>query len=304
MTRGHITVTAVLAVGGASRHGVLSVAAALESRSEHPIGRAIVSRALDDGLDVAPGADYRALPGLGAEAQVAAATAIVGSHRLFEARRLCTASLHARIDEVTEAGGTPVLVGHAGEALGVIGLTDELRDTGREAVVRLRRQGVDRLVLLTGDTRASADAVGAAAGLDETHAELLPADKVEAVQRLRARYGPVAMVGDGVNDAPALAAADVGIAIGAAGADVAIEAADVTLMSGDLGKLAYAVRLGRAALFNVRMNIAVAVGFKVAFMALAASGFATLWMAVLADTGASILVTMNGLRLLRVRHQA
>jgi Cd2+/Zn2+-exporting ATPase len=301
LTHGRITVTNVLGVDGVSSHGVLAVAAALESRSEHPIGRAIVSRAIVDGLDVAPGLRYRALPGLGAEAHVAEAPAIVGSHRLFEERQLCTPSLHARIDQVTDLGGTAVLVGHDGAALGVIGLADEMRDGGREAVAGLRKHGVDRIVLLTGDTRANADAIMAATGLDEAHAELMPADKVALVGRLRAHYGPVAMVGDGVNDAPALAAADVGIAMGIAGTDIAIETADVALMSDDLAKLSYAIRLGRATMFNIRTNVAVALGLKLAFVALAASGLATLWMAVLADTGASLLVTLNSVRLLRMR---
>jgi Cd2+/Zn2+-exporting ATPase len=212
---------------------------------------------------------------------------------------MCTPSLHARLDEVT--GGSAVLVGHAGTALGVIGLAHETRRGGREMIAQLRHAGVERVVLLSGDTRSNADAVMNQVGLDEVHADLMPADKVTLVNRLRAQYGPVAMVGDGVNDAPALASADVGIAMGAAGSGVAIETADVALMTDDLSKLPYAILLGRAALGNIRMNIAVALGLKIAFVALAATGLATLWMAVLADTGASILVTMNSLRLLKMR---
>jgi Cd2+/Zn2+-exporting ATPase len=301
LTHGRVQVTDVLGVDGVTTHGVLSVAAALESRSEHPIGRAIVTRAVADGVAIEPGEEYRALPGLGAEARVAAATAVVGSHRLFEQRQLCTASLHDRIDQVTGGGGTPVLVGHDGAALGVIGLSDEVRATSRAAIAELRHQGVARVVLLTGDSGINAEVIGASVGLDEVHAELLPADKAALVGDLRAQYGPVAMVGDGINDAPALAAADVGIAMGAAGTDVAIETADVALMADDLGKLPYAFQLGRATLANIRTNVAVALGLKLAFVILATTGVATLWMAVLADTGASLLVTANSLRLLRVR---
>jgi Cd2+/Zn2+-exporting ATPase len=301
LTYNRVIVTEVLGVDGVSTTGVLSVAAALESRSEHPIGRAIVDRAKTAGLDVVPGLGFRALPGLGAEAVVAAAPAIIGSHRLFEERRLCTAALHARIEEVEERGATPVLVSHGGEALGVIGLADRPRDAGRKVVAGLRDQGVERLVLLTGDARPSAESILRGAGLDEAHAELLPGDKAAALAKLRERYGPVAMVGDGVNDAPALAAADVGIAMGGAGNDVALETADVVLMSDDLGKLPYALRLSRATLRNVRTNVTIALTLKLAFVALAAAGVATLWMAIVADTGASLIVTANSLRLLRLR---
>jgi Cd2+/Zn2+-exporting ATPase len=301
LTHGRVRVTDVFGVDGASDFGVLSVAAALESRSEHPIGRAIVSRALAHGLQIAPGEGYRALPGLGAEAQVAELPAIIGNHRLFEERQLCTASLHDRLDHVTGRGGTAVLVGHDGSALGVIGLSDEMRLGGPEAIDQLRAQGVRRVVLLSGDTQRNTDAAMASSGVDEAHADLMPAEKAEWVARLREQYGPVAMVGDGINDAPALAAADVGIAMGVAGTDVAIETADVALMSDDLNNVPFALRLGRLSLNNIRVNVGIALGLKVAFVAMAAMGIATLWMAIVADTGASLLVTANGLRLLAAR---
>lgn len=301
LTRGHVTVTDVLGVDGVSTHGVLSIAAALESRSEHPIGRAIVSRARGEGLDVPAGDRFRALPGLGAEAHVSSALAVVGNHRLFEERRLCTASLHDRIDRLTQLGTTPVLVSHDGAALGAIGLADTMREGGAAAIAALRALGIRELALLSGDSRRNADVLAAKIGIDHVHAELMPGDKVALIAALRAQYGVVAMVGDGVNDAPALAAADVGIAMGAAGTDVALETADVALMSDDLGKLPYAIRLGRATLRNIRANVAIALGLKAVFICLAASGVATLWMAILADTGASVLVTANSLRLLRQR---
>jgi Cd2+/Zn2+-exporting ATPase len=284
-----------------SAEGLLAVAAATEARSEHPIGRAIVNRARAEHVDVTPGDAFRALPGLGAEATVASEPAIVGNHRIFEERQLCTPSLHAHIDAVEDRGGVPVLVGHAGAALGVLGLTDEMREAGRHAVASLRDEGVSRVVLLTGDRTSSAEAVRDGVGLDEAHAELMPHDKVDHVVRLRERYGPVAMVGDGINDAPALAAADVGIAMGQAGTAVAIETADVALMTDDLGRLPYALRLGRATLATIRLNVGLALGLKLAFVVLAISGVATLWMAIVADTGASLLVTASSLRLLRVR---
>lgn len=301
LTRTELSVMEVVGVNGASAHGVLSIAAALESRSEHPIGRAIVMRAHDQGLSIPVGEDFHALPGLGAEARVQSLPAIVGSHRLFEERHLCTPALHDQIDRVTGLGGTAVLVGHAGTALGVIGVADEPREGTHDALAGLRRQGVNHIVLLSGDVRAKVAATRARHDLDDAHGELMPADKVAIVRELQAKYGPVAMVGDGINDAPALAAADVGIAMGAAGSDVAIEAADVALMSDDLRKLPYALRLAHATLSNIRVNVAIALGLKLAFIVLAASGVATLWMAIVADTGASLLVTANGLRLLKLR---
>jgi Zn2+/Cd2+-exporting ATPase len=236
LTSGEVSVREIFGLNGASAHGVLSVAAALESRSEHPIGRAIVTRALHHGVHVAPGSDYRAFPGLGAEAQVGERLAIVGNHRLFEERRLCTPSLHDEMDRMTGMGSTTVLVGHGGAAMGIIGLVDEVRTDGKATVDALRREGVRRVVLLSGDNPETVEAARLSSGADEAYAELLPGDKAAVVEKLRSKYGVVAMVGDGINDAPALAVADVGIAMGLAGADVAIEAADVALMSDDLSK--------------------------------------------------------------------
>ena len=299
VTKGQVTVTDVYSLGAASEHGVLAVAASLESRSEHPIGRAIVAHAERAGLELSPGRGFQALPGLGAEAHVDDVHAIVGNHRLFEQRQLCTDRLHARIDEMTARGGTPVLVGHDGAAMGVIGVADEMRERGRDAIAMLRREGIEHVVLLTGDHQAAAAEVGRALGFDEVHADLLPEDKVALVRGLKARYGSVAMIGDGVNDAPALAAADVGIAMGAAGTDVALETADIALMDDELMKVPFALRLSRRAMRNIRMNVGISLGLKAAFVVLAITGAATLWMAVLADTGASLIVTANALRLLR-----
>jgi len=299
VTKGQMTVTDVHSFGPASSTGVLSVAASLSSRSEHPIGRAIVAHAERTGVTVSPGRGFQALPGLGAEGHVDESHAIVGNHRLFEERGLCTDVLHDRLDRMGSRGGTAVLVGHGGAAVGMIEMADEMRDAGRAAVAELREQDVARVVLLTGDRREVAEEVGRRLGFDEVHAELLPEDKVARVRDLKARYGSVAMIGDGVNDAPALAAADVGIAMGAAGTDVALETADVALMADELMKVPFAIRLSRRAMRNIRTNVALSLGLKAAFVVLAISGVATLWMAVLADTGASLLVTANALRLLR-----
>ena len=296
LTDGRVAVTDIFGVNGATADDVLSVAASLEARSEHPIGRAIVGRARDAGLDVTEGERFRALPGLGAEAMVSTSVAVIGSHRFFESQQLCTDAVHARMAQIEAGGSSPVFIGRGGAALGVIGLADRLRAGSQDVVSDLRGAGVDHVVLLTGDTRRSAETIRVASGVDEVYADLMPDDKVTLVEMLQREHGIVAMVGDGVNDAPALATADVGIAMGAAGTDIALETADVALMSDDLSKLPFAIRLGRATAQTIRVNVGIALGLKFAFVGLAIFGAATLWMAVLADTGASLLVVANGLR--------
>lgn len=298
LTHGRVTVMDVKGVGGVTAHGVLGVAASLESRSEHPIGRAIVTHARTEGVAVSSGDDFRALPGLGAEARVGDLDVIVGSHRLFEDRQLCTPSLHAEFELMAERGETTVLVGRDGEGLGVIGLGDSPKVAGAGAIAALRVAGVQWIALLTGDQRRTADRLRTEFRLDEVHADLLPADKVACVEALRARYGPVLMVGDGVNDAPALAAADLGVAMGSGGSHLAVEAADVTLVGDDLSRLPYLLTLSRRTLSIIRANVVIALGLKLAFIVLAIFGVTSLWMAVLADTGASLIVTANSLRLL------
>ncbi|HEX2343160.1 MAG TPA: heavy metal translocating P-type ATPase [Vicinamibacterales bacterium] len=299
LTKGRLHVTDVEPLDGASAETVLGLAAALEIRSEHPIGRAIVRRAAAAGIAVAAGDSFQALPGRGAEARIAGSPAVVGSHRLFEERGLCSPKIHDRLDALAARGRTAILVARGGEAIGVIGVADELREASRDAVDLLRQQGVRRVALLTGDNTETANAIAREIGVDEVRAELLPEDKVAAIEDLRRRYGTVVMVGDGVNDAPALATADVGIAMGAAGSDAALETADVALMADELLKIPYAVRLSRATVRNIRANIAFSLALKAAFLGLAVAGIATLWMAVVADMGASLIVIANGLRLLR-----
>jgi Cd2+/Zn2+-exporting ATPase len=299
LTKGRIHVTDVEPLDGASAETVLGLAASLEIRSEHPIARAIVRRAEAAGIAVAAADSFQALPGRGAEARIAGSPAVVGSHRLFEERGLCSPKIHDRLDDLAARGRTAILVARGSEAIGVIGVADELREASRDAVDLLRQQGVSRVALLTGDNTETANAIARETGVDEVRAELLPEDKVAAIEDLRRRYGTVAMVGDGVNDAPALATADVGIAMGAAGSDAALETADVALMADELLKIPYAVRLSRATVRNIRANIAFSLALKAAFLGLAVAGVATLWMAVVADMGASLIVIANGLRLLR-----
>jgi Cd2+/Zn2+-exporting ATPase len=275
------------------------VAASLETRSEHPIGRAIVAHASVCGIAPFAVEGFQALAGLGAEARDGEHAIVAGSHRLFEERRLSSPAMKAALADVSARGCSAVMVAARGVGIGVIAVADEPRESGREAIELLRRQGIRHVVLLTGDHEPAARTLAHACGVDEFRAGLLPEHKVAAVRDLRERYGPVAMIGDGVNDAPALAAADVGIAMGVAGTDAALETADVALMADELLKIPYAVRLSRAASRNIRANVAFSIILKSAFLVMAISGTATLWMAVAADMGASLIVIANALRLLR-----
>jgi Cd2+/Zn2+-exporting ATPase len=304
LTRGRVKVVEVVSLNGVGAREVLALAASLESRSEHPIAQAIVHRAEAAGVAVAPPERFEALPGLGAQAVVDGVPVLIGSHRLVEERGLCSTEVDAHLARMSASARTAVLVARAGEdggrgVVGIIAVADEARQAARDAVELLRRHGVSHVALLTGDNQATARALAADLGIDEVCAELLPEDKVHAVERLRARHGTVAMVGDGVNDAPALAAADVGIAMGVAGTDAALETADVALMADELLKIPYTLRLSRATLRNMRVNIAFSLVLKAAFLVLAIGGAATLWMAVVADMGASLIVIGNSLRLLR-----
>jgi Cd2+/Zn2+-exporting ATPase len=299
LTRGVPEVVDVVTLNGASAVTVLGLAAAIEQRSEHPIALAILKRAEEDGIPVDPGTHVTALSGRGAEGQVGGTRVVVGNHRLFEERALCSDEIHRSLDAMGALGRTPVLVARDGTPVGILGVADRSREVGREAVAALRRQGVRQVVMLTGDGPGAARAVAAEVGVDEFMADLTPEGKVAAVADLRRRFGSVAMVGDGVNDAPALALADIGIAMGAAGSDAALETADVALMADDLLKVPYALRLSRTTLKNIKVNLGISLALKTAFVAAAIFGVATLWMAILADTGASVLVVANALRLLR-----
>jgi len=298
LTRGMPHVVDVVALDGLGEPALVGLAAAVEQRSTHPIAHAIVEHAAATGVLAAPADDVRSLSGLGAEGRVAGTHVLLGNHRLFEERRLCTPAIHERLDTMSAAGRTAVIVARDGRPVGIIAVADRSREAGRAAIDLLRQHGVD-VAMLTGDSRATAATIAAELGVGEVRAELMPEDKVAAVDDLRRRYGVVGMVGDGVNDAPALAAADVGIAMGAAGSDAALETADVALMTDDLLKIPYTIRLSRATVRNIRANLAISAVLKAAFVVAAVAGVATLWMAVVADTGASVIVIANALRLLR-----
>ncbi|MSS70685.1 MAG: metal-transporting ATPase [Candidatus Latescibacteria bacterium] len=299
LTEGRFGVDEVVSLDGSSPATVLGLAASVEGRSEHRVAQAILDAARRERLPIRPTERFRALAGLGAEAGVGEETYMLGNHRLVEARGVCGPHVEAVLSRVEGDGRTAVVLADRAHVLGVIAVSDRVREEGAEAVRDLRRGGVEHVAMLTGDNEITARAVAGRLGIEDVRAERLPEDKVKEVRDLVARYGVVAMVGDGINDAPALAAASVGVAMGGAGTDAALETADVALMGDDLRRLAWAVRLGRRTLSVIQQNVVFSVGIKAVFMVLAVSGLATLWMAVAADMGASLVVTANGLRLLR-----
>jgi Cd2+/Zn2+-exporting ATPase len=301
LTRGTPEVVEVITLNGTSVAGVLALAGAVERRSEHPIAQSIVNYAEAAGVEVPLGVNVLSLPGRGAEGRVDGASIVLGNHQLFEERGLCSPFVHDRVRQLGDDGRTAVLIARDGIAVGIIAVADRPRAHSRDVVDLLRRQGIESIVMLTGDSQGTARAVAAELGVDEFHAELMPEDKVAAIEQLRRRYKSVAMVGDGVNDAPALASSDLGIVMGAAGSDAALETADVALMSDELLRIPYALRLSRATLRNIKANLAISLVMKAAFVVAAVAGVATLWMAVIADTGASVIVIVNALRLLRAK---
>jgi Cd2+/Zn2+-exporting ATPase len=289
----------VVPLNGHTEHELLACAAALEAHSTHPLARTILDKAASLGLTYIPATNFTALQGKGAQATIDGQRFWIGSHRLVEELGVENAACHAIAARLEDAGHSLVAISNDKHICGLISVADGIRPAAPEVVGALKRLGIARVVMLTGDNQGTAQAVAATTGLDAFHAEVLPADKVRIVEELRHRFGPVAMVGDGVNDAPAMAAATVGIAMGAIGTDAAIETADIALMSDDLMQLPWLIRHARRTLAVIKQNVAFALGLKLLFIGLAMTGVATLWIAIAADMGASLLVICNGLRLLR-----
>ncbi len=302
LTAGVPEVTDVIAAEGFTEEDVLANAAAVERRSEHPLAEAVMRAAESRGVRV-PGeaSSFRAIVGRGALATVADDELVVGSVKMFEKMSLDLRPMMDRVDGLRTEGKTVVVVGSRREVIGLIALADAPRPESTRSIERLKAAGVRRVLMLTGDNDRTAAAVAARLGIDDYVAELMPQDKVNAIKQLRADGTRVAMVGDGINDAPALAAASVGIAMGAGGSDTALETADIALIASDLSKVPYVVHLSRRALRTVKQNVTVALAIKAVFMIVTALGLTSLWLAVLADTGTSLLVTANGMRLLRTR---
>ncbi|NOZ31510.1 MAG: heavy metal translocating P-type ATPase [Alphaproteobacteria bacterium] len=300
LTKGEPAVVKVIAMGNHTPDEVLQRASALEARSTHPLAEAILARTQSAGLEVTAAEEVKVLPGKGVTGLLNGVEYWLGSNRYLLERGQQTDEIIARAEELEKGGNSVVVVGNGEHVCGLIALADTVRPSARQVIADLRARGIEHLIMLTGDNRATGEAIAAQVGIDEVHAELLPEDKVKAVEQLVEKYGTVAMVGDGVNDAPAMARASFGIAMGAMGSDAAIETADVALMTDDLSKLPWLVGHSKRTLGIIRQNIVFSLGVKAVFVVLTFAGFATLWGAIAADVGASLLVVANAMRLLRV----
>ncbi len=304
LTYGKPVVTDVIPLNDQSSAELLHWAASLDSQSEHPVAAAIVAHCAGahgtERCNLLPVTEFEAIAGRGVQGKFNGQTHYVGNHRLTEENGVCSPAVEAILYRLEQEGKTTAVLTSDREALAVLGVADTLRETSVEAVKELHSLGI-RTVMLTGDNAATAQAIAAKVGIDDVRGNLLPEDKLTAMTALLAEYGEVGMVGDGINNAPALAKASIGFAMGAAGTDTALETADVALMQDDLRKLPLFLALSRQTAQVLTQNIALAIGIKAIFFALALTGKATLWMAVFADIGTSLLVVFNGLRLLRFR---
>jgi Cd2+/Zn2+-exporting ATPase len=298
LTEGRPGVSSVVALAGHSEQEVLAIAAAIEAHSEHPLGRAIVDHARSMGIAVPPAESFLAIKGKGPTAVLDGRSVWAGSHRFMEERGQEPPGVHEQLESLAAGGASIVVIGNDEHVCGLIALGDRVRPGAREVVADLRQAGIQRVVMLTGDNSETAAAVAMATDVDDVRAELLPEDKVAAIEELVDRYGQVGMVGDGVNDAPAMARASVGIAMGAMGTDAAIETADIALMTDDLSRLPWLIRHSRQTLRIIRQNIAASLGVKAVFILLTLAGHASLWAAIAADMGVSLVVVFNALRLL------
>ena len=297
ITHGKPALTDVMAWNGTDPSAAERLAASLAIRSDHPVSQAVARAAQDKGLTPGEVADFAAMPGRGVRGHIDGALYHLGNHRLVEELGVCSPALETNLATLETQGKTVVMLIGPDGVRALFGVADTIKDSSRQAIKDLHALGI-KTVMLSGDNPHTAEAIAQQVGIDKARGNLLPEDKQREIEQLSAQ-GTIGMVGDGINDAPALARADIGFAMGAAGTDTAIETADVALMDDDLRKLPAFVRLSRSTAGVLKQNIALALGIKVVFLVLTFTGQATMWMAVFADMGASLLVVGNGLRLLR-----
>jgi Cd2+/Zn2+-exporting ATPase len=300
LTEGKPKVTDVVPLNSLSRESLLEIIAAMEHRSEHHLASAVLVEAAAAGVDYKRQIleEFNAIPGKGIKATIRGVTYYLGNQRLCEDRKFWNGDVQRRFDQFAREGKSAIVLGKEGEALCIVAVRDTAREQSRDTISELKKLGVSHMVMLSGDHAIAVEQMANEVGLEHRSSAMLPEEKMRRVREMKERYGSVAMVGDGINDAPALAAASVGIAMGSNGTDAALETADVVLMRDDLSMLPLLMRLSRKTMAVARQNIAFALALKLVFLGLSVAGVATLWMAVLADDGAALLVILNGLRLL------
>lgn len=298
LTHGKPVVTDIMELNSITAEQALQLAASLNTHSEHPIAHAIVTRGqMDKPLDVS---DFESITGRGVKGVINGTLYYLGNHRLIEELVICGEHVESTLLPLEKEGKTAVVLATEKQALCVFAVSDTVRDTSVEAVKDLQKMGVT-CIMLTGDNDTTAKAIAAHVGIKDARGNMLPEDKLAVIEELKRRYGVVGMVGDGINDAPALAKSSIGFAMGAAGTDTALETADVALMEDDLRRIALFIALSHKTGAVLKQNISLAIGIKAVFLALNIAGLATLWMAVFADMGASLIVVFNGLRLLKFK---
>jgi len=303
LTEGSPKVTDIIVLDALPARQILKIAAAMEFRSEHHLAGAVLSKAYEenvlfDGVEINR---FESLTSRGVKASIDGKTYYIGNHQLCEEVGQCGPRVEEAIERLEQQGKTVIILGEETQPLAVIGIADTARDESKRAIKHLRQNGIKNVIMLTGDNEGTAKAIADELGVNEYRAGMLPEGKVREVQMLRDRYGKVGMVGDGINDAPALGAASIGIAMGTAGTDTALETADVVLMSDNLSKVAYMMKLSRKTVSIIKQNILIALTTKLVFLVLGVLGTATLWMAILADDGAALVVILNGLRVLKLK---
>lgn len=305
ITEGKPRVQEVIAWNGTAIAEILRIAASLDTQSTHPLAQAVVTYAKEQEVALDAATDFQSVTGRGAKGTIGSHAYFVGNHRMAHELGVCSPELEVKLAEIEASARSVVVVGHqphadcAGEVLGILAVGDTIRAEARKAIAAIHAAGVSKIVMLSGDNTRTAQAIAGQAGIDEAYGDLLPDQKIDKVRALAQSHGGVGMIGDGVNDAPALAAATVGFAMGAAGTDTAIETADVALIKDDLLMVAMAIRMGKRVVGVIRFNIIFSLAVKAVFLVLALLGDTSLWLAVLADTGATLLVVTNALRLLR-----
>ena len=304
ITQGRPQVTGVIPIGDITEEEIMRRAAAIDAHSEHPLAKAVVAAAQAKGITWSESTQYQSVTGRGATAIIAGHPHFIGNHKMAHELGLCSPAIEAKLAEIEGKGQSLAILGHTphegckGEVLAILSIGDTMRPEVSNALTLLHDAGIEKVVMLSGDNQRTVDAIARSAGIDEAHGDLMPEQKIEHIRRLMAEHHHVGMIGDGVNDAPALALASVGIAMGAIGSDTAIETADMALMKDDLTRVAEAISLGRRTLRIIQFNVTFALVVKAIFLILAFTGHTSLWLAILADTGATLLVILNALRLL------